>query len=76
MASKTKVMPQKKETLEREGPETSPDSPLIDRNASVKALIRTAKKRGYVTDDQINGPAADGGAGDRARGCDPVPRQA
>ena len=55
MASKTKVTPQKEEMLEKEGPETPPDSPLIDRsNASVKALIRTAKKRGYVTHDQIN----------------------
>ena len=55
MASKTKVAPQKEEMLEKEGPETPPDSPLIDRsNASVKALIRAAKKRGYVTHDQIN----------------------
>src|SRR5580704_15649157 len=37
--------------LEKEGPE----SPLLDRsNAAVKALIRTAKKRGYVTHDRIN----------------------
>src|SRR6267154_4275953 len=55
MASKTKVAPQKQEMLEKEGPETPPDSPLLDRsNASVKALIRTAKKRGYVAHDQIN----------------------
>jgi RNA polymerase primary sigma factor len=55
MASKTKVTPQKKEMLEKEGPETPPDSPLIDRsNAPVKALVRAAKKRGYVTHDQIN----------------------
>src|SRR6202171_928194 len=55
MASKTKVTPQKEEMLEKEGPETPPDSPLIDRsNASVKALVRTAKKRGYVTHEQIN----------------------
>src|SRR5450631_550226 len=55
MASKTKVTPQKEEMLEKEGPETPPDSPLLDRsNASVKALIRAAKKRGYVTHDQIN----------------------
>jgi RNA polymerase primary sigma factor len=55
MASKTKVTPQKEEMLGKEGPETPPDSPLIDRsNASVKALVRTAKKRGYVTHEQIN----------------------
>src|SRR5271169_2566577 len=55
MASKTKVMPHKEEMLEREGPETPPHSPLLDRsNASVPALVRAAKKRGYVTHDQIN----------------------
>jgi RNA polymerase primary sigma factor len=37
--------------LEKEGPE----SPLLDRSkAAVKALIHTAKKRGYVTHDRIN----------------------
>jgi RNA polymerase primary sigma factor len=37
--------------LEKEGPET----PLLDRSdAVVKELIRSAKKRGYVTHDQIN----------------------
>src|SRR5271163_4401062 len=55
MASKTKATPQKEEMLEKGGPETPPDSPLIDRsNASVKVLVRTAKKRGYVTHEQIN----------------------
>ena len=55
MASKTKVTPQKEEMLEKEGPETPPDSPLLDlSDAAVKKLIRTAKKRGYVTHDQIN----------------------
>ena len=35
--------------------ETPPDSPLLDlSDAAVKKLIRTAKKRGYVTHDQIN----------------------
>ena len=37
--------------LEKEGPET----PLLDlSDAAFKALIRSAKKRGYVTHDQIN----------------------
>ena len=37
--------------LEKEGPET----PLLDRSdAAVEELIRSAKKRGYVTRDQIN----------------------
>ena len=34
--------------------ETPPDNPLLLSSAAVKALIRTAKKRGYVTHDQIN----------------------
>ena len=55
MASKTKVTPQKEEMLEKEGPETPPDSPLLDlSDVAVKKLIRSAKKRGYVTHDQIN----------------------
>jgi RNA polymerase primary sigma factor len=49
------VTPQKEEMLEKEGPETPPDSPLLDlSDAAVKKLIRSAKKRGYVTHDQIN----------------------
>src|SRR6266436_6517454 len=51
MANKTKVMPQNEEVPEKEGPETLPDD-LSD--AAVKKLIRFAKKRGYVTHDQIN----------------------
>ncbi len=51
MASKIKVTPHKEEMLEEEGP----DSPLLDlSDAAVKNLIRTAKKRGYVTHNQIN----------------------
>ena len=39
------------EVPENEGPET----PLLDlSDAAVKELIRNAKKRGYVTHDQIN----------------------
>jgi RNA polymerase primary sigma factor len=55
MASKTKLTPQKEEMLEKEGPGTSADSPLLDlSDAAIKKLIRSAKKRGYVTHDQIN----------------------
>src|SRR4029450_12149338 len=55
MASKTKMTPQNEEVLEKEGPETPPDSPRLDlSDAAVKTLIRSAKKRGYVTHDQIN----------------------
>src|SRR5262245_55389625 len=51
MTSKIKVTGQKVEMLEKEGLET----PLLDlSDAAVKTLIRTAKKRGYVTHDQIN----------------------
>src|SRR5262249_35025744 len=55
MVSKTGETPQKEEMPEKEGPETLPDSPLLDlSDAAVKKLIRSAKKRGYVTPDQIN----------------------
>ena len=51
MASKIKEPPQKEEMPEKEGRET----PLLDLpEATVNELIRTAKKRGYVTHDQIN----------------------
>jgi RNA polymerase primary sigma factor len=47
MASK---ITQKEEKPGTEGPETVPDRPLLDlSDAAVKTLIRTAKKRGYVT---------------------------
>src|SRR5256885_4342562 len=60
MASNIKARPQKEELAEKEvpeteAPETAPDSPLLDLlDAAVKKLIRSAKKRGYVTHDQIN----------------------
>jgi RNA polymerase primary sigma factor len=48
MASKLKVTPQKAEALEKDA------IPLLDlSDAAVKALIRSAKMRGYVTQDQI-----------------------
>src|SRR5438270_4312975 len=59
MASKTKAAQKetpKEEAPEKEAPET-PDTPLplLDlSDAAVKKLIRSAKKRGYVTHDQIN----------------------
>src|SRR5207302_9366493 len=34
--------------------ETLPDSPLLDVSDAVKKLVRNAKKRGYVTQEQIN----------------------
>jgi RNA polymerase primary sigma factor len=54
-ASKTNVTKQNEEVLKKHGPETPPDSPPIDLwDEAVKELIRGAKKRGYVTHDQIN----------------------
>src|SRR5215470_15123474 len=51
MASKITTPPQKEEMPEKVGRET----PLLDLpDAAVKELIRIAKKRGYVTHDQIN----------------------
>src|ERR1700687_5729993 len=61
MASKTKAAAATKEKEKEEAPEKevaeAPDTPLplLDlSDAAVKKLIRTAKKRGYVTHDQIN----------------------
>ena len=55
MVSQTKVTPQKEEVPEKQGRETPPDSAVLDRSdAAVRTLIRSAKKRGYVTHDQIN----------------------
>src|SRR5258706_10758193 len=51
MASKTEETPQKEEMPEKAGPETPPDD-LSD--AAITKLIRSAKKRGYVTHDQLN----------------------
>jgi RNA polymerase primary sigma factor len=54
MASKTKAMPQKEEAPEKEASD-SPDSPLLDlSDAAVRKMIKLAKKRGWVTHDQIN----------------------
>src|SRR5271167_4203592 len=62
VASKVKLAPQKSappkdgETPEKDGPET-PDAPLplLDlSDAAVKKMIKQAKKRGYVTYEQLN----------------------
>jgi RNA polymerase primary sigma factor len=57
MAGKTKASPKTDNGGARAGEEaeTLQDSPLLDvSDAAVKKLIRNAKKRGYVTQDQIN----------------------
>src|SRR5215467_9181838 len=54
MASKIQETPRKGEIPEKEGPETLPDSPLLGlSDGAVRELVRSAKKRGYVTHDQI-----------------------
>ena len=54
MASKAKVRPLKDEAPEKAGADI-PDWPLLDiSDATVEKLIRTAKKLGYVTHDQIS----------------------
>ena len=51
MASKIRVTPLKEVILQEDGPET----PLLDlSDAAVKELIRSAKKHGYVTHDQLD----------------------
>ena len=45
----------RRQILPKEGPEPQTDTPVLDLSeAPVKKLIRDAKKRGYVTPDQIN----------------------
>jgi RNA polymerase primary sigma factor len=56
--AKAQAKPQKAkdEAPEKETPETAtPDSPLLDlSDAAVRKMIKLAKKRGWVTHDQIN----------------------
>jgi RNA polymerase primary sigma factor len=55
MASKTKVTVEEAVPPETEAATALPDSPLLDlADSAVKKLIRSAKKRGYVTHEQIN----------------------
>jgi RNA polymerase primary sigma factor len=55
MTSKTEATPQKEEAPEKVSLEVPPDTPLLDLSgAAVKRLIRSAKKRGFVTHDEIN----------------------
>src|SRR6202049_2251001 len=53
-ATKTKTTQGKDEAPEKDAPE-APDSPLLDlSDAAVKKMIKQAKKRGYVTYEQLN----------------------
>jgi RNA polymerase primary sigma factor len=51
MASEIKVTPQNEEMSEKEGPK---GPPLDLSDAAVTDLLDSAKKRGYVTNNQIN----------------------
>ena len=55
MASKIKTLPHEGGALARPDLETAPDTPLLDLSgAVVRTMIKTARKRGYVTHDQFN----------------------
>jgi len=56
MASKAKVKEQEKDTADKDAAETTESPlPLLDLNdAAVKKFIKSAKKRGYVTYEQLN----------------------
>jgi RNA polymerase primary sigma factor len=54
MARKTKLTPQKQDVPEK-APAPPPDCPLLDLpDLAIRTLIRTGRKRGYITHDQIN----------------------
>ena len=55
MTSKIKATPQKEEAPEKEDLETPPDRPVLDfSDAAVRKMIKQAKERGYVTNQQLN----------------------
>ncbi len=54
-SSKTNTMKQEEKAAKNDSTEISPDSPPLDPwDDAVKKLIRSAKKRGYVTRNQVN----------------------
>src|SRR5262245_22751311 len=54
-AVKAKPPQGKDESPEKETPETTQDSPLLDMSdAAVRKMIKLAKKRGYVTYENLN----------------------
>jgi RNA polymerase primary sigma factor len=55
MATKAATKPSKETEKPESGQETTNDSPLLDlSDAAVKKLIKVAKKRGYVTYEELN----------------------
>ena len=54
-ATQTKAKENEKPEGEKPAGSEAPDSPLLDlSDAAVKKLIKTAKKRGYVTYEELN----------------------
>ena len=54
-ATQTKAKENEKPEAEKAAGSEAPDSPLLDlSDAAVKKLIKTAKKRGYVTYEELN----------------------
>src|SRR5262249_44391738 len=55
MASKTKPTPRTEPVPQEEDPASPSDRPVLDLSgAAIRKLIHTARKRGYVTHEQIN----------------------
>src|SRR6516162_7508664 len=55
MASETRLTPSKEDVPEKGGSATPPGQPLLDlKDAVIERLIRSGRKYGYVTQDQIS----------------------
>ena len=55
MASETRLTPSKEDVPEKGGSATPPGQPLLDlKDAVIERLIRSGRKCGYVTQDQIS----------------------
>src|SRR6516225_2645296 len=55
MASETRLTPSKEDVPEKGGSATPPGQPLLDlKDAAIEGLIRSGRKCGYVTQDQIS----------------------
>ena len=55
MASETRLTPLKEDVPEKGGSATPPGQPLLDlKDAAIEGLIRSGRKCGYVTQDQIS----------------------
>jgi RNA polymerase primary sigma factor len=55
MATKAKAKETEKETADKDTPDTPEGAPLLDlSDAAVRKMIKLAKKRGYVTYEQLN----------------------